>query len=199
MNIMKNFVYLALVLALAPLASATTVSLVLDGGGTSVTAGSTVTINVVADWAVSDNAVFNLKQSTTSAAGNATALAVGTLNAGFDLTNLPGNLCNVVSGARFILIDRINGVIAGGSPAITAGDPLYSFDLVIPGAATVGDMFTIDDATGSPVVNPGPDYGTGIHGGGDVTDIQPLTLTVVPEPMTIILLGLGTLFLRRRR
>jgi hypothetical protein len=196
---MKKLVCLALVLALAPLASATTVSLVLDGGGTTVTAGSTVTINVVADWAVSDNAVFNLKQSTTSAAGDATALAVGTLNAGFDLTNLPGSLANADAGTRFILIDRINGIIDSGSPAITAGDALYSFDLVIPAGAIIGDTFTIDDAFGTPVVTDGPPYGTGIHGGGDVIDMEPLILTAVPEPVTIASLGLGALFLSRRR
>jgi len=131
----------------------------LNGGGSSVMADSIVTIDVIADWAVSLNAGFNLMQSTTSSAGNATALAVGTLNAGFDQIAVNGNLCNVQSGSRFILIDRINGVIADGSPPIAAGDALYSFDLVIPELAAVGETFTIDDAFGSPVVNPGPDYG----------------------------------------
>jgi len=196
---MKKLICLALVLSLAQLASATTVSLVLDGGGTTVMADSTVTINVVADWAVSDNAGFNLMESTTSAAGDATALAVGTLNAGFDFISAAGTLCNVESGSRFILIDRINGVITDGSPPIAAGDALYSFDLLVPSGATVGDAFTIDDAFGEPVVSAGPPYATGIHGGGDVTDIEPLTLTVVPEPMTIVLLGLGSIFLFRRK
>jgi hypothetical protein len=197
---MKKLACLALLLALAPLAGATTVSLVLDGGGTTVTAGSTVTINVVADWAVSDNAGFNLKQSTTSAAGDATALAVGTLNAGFDLINAPGSLANAYAGTRFILIDRINGDIAVGSAAIPAGDPLYSFDLVIPAGAILDDTFTIDDAFGTPVFTDGPSYGTTVlYDGGNVTDVQSLTLTTVPEPVTIALLGLGTLFVLRRR
>ncbi|MHC4215232.1 MAG: PEP-CTERM sorting domain-containing protein [Planctomycetota bacterium] len=197
---MNKLASLTLVVVLTSFANAATVSLELDGGGTTVTAGSTVTINVTADWDVSDNAVFNLKQSTTSAAGNATAVAVGTLNAGFDsATTDPGFPVNTQSDTRFILIDRINGVIEGGSPAITAGVPLYSFDLLIPAGAVLNDTFTIDDAFGTPVVTGGPPYDTGIHGGGDVSDIGALTLTVVPEPTSIALLGLGCIFLVRRR
>ena len=197
---MDKLASLILVVVLTSLANAATVSLELDGGGTTVTAGSTVTINITADWDVSDNAGFNLKQSTTSAAGNATAVAVGTLNAGFDSVVInPGTLVNTQSGTRFILIDRINGVIDSVSPAITAGVPLYSFDLLIPAGAVLNDTFTIDDAFGAPVVTPGPDYSTGIHGGGDVSDIGALTLTVVPEPTTMALLGFGCVFLVRRR
>ena len=197
---MNKLASLTLVVVLTSLANAATVSLELDGGGTTVTAGDTVTINITADWDVTDNAGFNLKQSTTSAAGNATAVAVGTLNAGFDLTAFEGNLINTQSGTRFILIDRISGVIDSGSPAIAAGDPLYSFNLLIPAGAVLNDAFTIDDAFGLPVESAGPpEYSTGIHGGGDVSDIGSLTLTVVPEPTTIALLGFGCLFLVRRR
>ncbi len=196
---MNKLASLTLAVVLTSLTNAATVSLELDGGGTTVTAGSTVTINITADWDVSDDAGFNLKQSTTSAAGNATAVAVGTLNAGFDLIALVGNPINTQSGTRFILIDRIYGAINSGSPAITAGVPLYSFDLLIPVGAALNDTFTIDDAFGLPVVNSGPAYSTGIHGGGDVSDIGALTLTVVPEPTSIALLGLGCIFLVRRR
>jgi hypothetical protein len=169
-------------------------------GTTQVTAGSTVTIDLIADFDVRSGG-FNIKQSTTSSAGDATAVGVGTLHSGFDQTADNGNLCNVLSGTRFILIDRINGEAATASPDILAGQILYSFDLLIPSLASVGDQFTIDDAFGSPVVNGSDPYATAIYGpGGEaLNDITSLTLTVIPEPATVALLGFGSLCLFRKR
>jgi hypothetical protein len=129
-------------------------------------------------------------------------MGFGVLNIGFDQTTCNGNLCNVLSDTRFILIDRINGVAAGGSPDVLAGQILYSFDLLIPSLAAAGEEFVIDDAFGLPVVNGGPDpYVTALSaaGGETVTDIEMLTLTVTPEPATVALLALGGLCLCRKR
>jgi hypothetical protein len=65
-----------------------------------------------------------------------------------------------------------------GDPAIAVG-PQFSFDYV----GAVGDTATI-----SLFVD--PDY---------TTPVASVNVTVVPEPMTILLLSLGGLFLRRRR
>jgi hypothetical protein len=65
-----------------------------------------------------------------------------------------------------------------GDPPIAAGDQ-FSLDYV----GAVGDTATI-----SLFVD--PEY---------TTPVASVDVTVVPEPMTIILLGLGGLFLRRRR
>jgi hypothetical protein len=65
-----------------------------------------------------------------------------------------------------------------GDPAIAAGSQ-FSFDYV----GVVGDTATIS-------VFADPEY---------TTPIASVNVTVVPEPMTVILLGLGGLFLRRRR
>lgn len=65
-----------------------------------------------------------------------------------------------------------------GDPAIAIG-PQFSFDYV----GAVGDTATI-----SLFVD--PEY---------TTPVATVNVTVVPEPMTILLLGLGGLFLRRRR
>lgn len=65
-----------------------------------------------------------------------------------------------------------------GNPAIAAGSQ-FSFDYV----GAVGDTATI-----SLFVD--PEY---------TTPVASVNVTVVPEPMTVILLGLGGLFLRRRR
>ncbi len=176
-------------------------ALVPHSGVTEVTAGSTVTIDLIADFDVRSGG-FNIQQSTTSSAGDAAAVGVGALHSGFDQTADNGNLCNVLSGTRFILIDRINGEAAAASPEILAGQLLYSFDLLIPSLAAVGDQFTIDDAFGSPVVNGDPDpYATGLYGpaGESLNDITSLTLTVIPEPATLALLALGGLCLFKRK
>jgi len=65
-----------------------------------------------------------------------------------------------------------------GVPATTAGSQ-FSFDYV----GSVGDIATISLFTD-------PEY---------TTPAASVNVTVVPEPMTIVLLGLGALFLRRRR
>jgi hypothetical protein len=65
-----------------------------------------------------------------------------------------------------------------GVPPIAAG-PQFSFDYL----GAVGDIATI-----SLFVD--PEY---------TTPVASVNVTVVPEPMTVILLSLGALFLRRRR
>lgn len=65
-----------------------------------------------------------------------------------------------------------------GNPAIAAGSQ-FSFDYV----GAVGDTATI-----SLFVD--PEY---------TTPVASVNVTVVPEPMTVLLLSLGALFLRRRR
>ena len=65
-----------------------------------------------------------------------------------------------------------------GIPAIAAGSQ-FSFDYV----GAVGDTATI-----SLFVD--PEF---------TTPVASVNVTVVPEPMTVLLLGLGALFLRRRR
>ena len=65
-----------------------------------------------------------------------------------------------------------------GDPAIAAGSQ-FSFDYI----GAVGDTATIS-------VFADPEY---------TTPVASVNVTVVPEPMTVILLGLGGLFLRRRR
>ena len=65
-----------------------------------------------------------------------------------------------------------------GNPPIAAGSQ-FSFDYV----GAVGDTATIS-------LFLDPEY---------TTPVATVNITIVPEPMTVILLGLGGLFLRRRR
>jgi hypothetical protein len=73
---------------------------------------------------------------------------------------------------------ELTAAATNNNPPIAAGTQ-FSFDYV----GAVGDTATI-----SLFVD--PEY---------TTPVASVNLTVVPEPMTIILLGLGGLFLRRRR
>ena len=76
------------------------------------------------------------------------------------------------------------GVVAvnntDGTTAVWAGD-LVTFDMVAAEGAVIGDTYSLQFLDGSF----GEQFST--------------TVTVVPEPMTMALLGLGGLFLRRKK
>jgi hypothetical protein len=195
---MKKVLVLVLVLAMATAANAVTVD--IEGSKTGVLAGETITVSMSADTAA-DSYAISLGATTTSTAGDATA-AIGTLNTGFDNINNAGTLRNGMTnynGARYILIDRINGSVLLESPSVAAEATLYSFELTIPTGAVESDTFTIYAATGFGVFSPPPaGYAHQVSGSTPGTTNN-LVLTVIPEPMTIALLGLGGLFLRRRK
>ena len=204
---MKKLLILMLVLGLASVANAVTVSIV-SGGSSSIEVdvldlATAVNVDVVCDTAVTLNFSASFTESTTSAAGNSTSVA-GTLNGKFDATNLPGGSVDTTTtyGAgtpRYILVHRVSGVINAGSPAIGVGEKLYQdMAITLPGSAVKDDVFTISFARGTPTVGGPPPYGMLIDQVTPAT-LNALTITVVPEPMTILLLGLGGLCLRRRK
>jgi hypothetical protein len=189
---MKKLVAIALVLVMASVASA---GIGFVSSKTDVLAGETVTITLVATAVCNGFSVDALGGVGTAPAGVAT---LGTYNVG--LTALqPGYLEN---GAG-ILIDFIAAAPSAG--AIAAGANLYTFTYTVSSAATLGqtvviaplalgaEFFSTLDGVSYTVSNaPTADLG------GVTTPIDGLTLNVIPEPMTLGLLGLGGLFLRRR-
>jgi hypothetical protein len=200
MIIMRKLLTLVLILAMASMASAAAVDFYANGVKDltdCVMPDQAVTITVQADFAV-----IGLQMATTADGG--TAQAAGALDAGFDFLNIPGTLRNSAgTGTLFILIDKITGAVnvTGGSAPIAAGTDLYTFTWVAPaaqGTYTIGA--TPNGYTNPWFPPPPPAYTVQADGsqGELVNQFNPCTVCVVPEPMTIALLGLGGLFLRRR-
>jgi hypothetical protein len=202
---MKKLLILMLVLGLASVANAVTVSIVSKGSSAiDANAGDTVYVDVVCDTAVTVNFTASFMETTTSAAGNSTSTA-GSLDAGFTSTvSSNGGSVDTTAAygagtARYILVHRVNGVINTGDPAVSAGTKLYKdMAITLPALAALGDTFTIDFAVGYKTVGGPPAYSQLIDNA--IPDTRnALTITIVPEPMTILLLGLGGLCLRRRK
>ena len=95
--------------------------------------------------------------------------------------------------------------ISGADPTfvgVPAGEVVYSFMYHVPDEppstqitiTSTGDWF---DPTPPP--SDVKTLLTDVQSGPSVTSLTPLVLHIIPEPMTIALLGLGGLFLRRRK
>ena len=173
---MKKLMVLMLVLAISPLASAV-VTISLEGEGTSIlaTPGTTVRINIDAD---------------------------GLLIAMDALLGVSGG-------------DIISGAMSKADAASYGWDPGLSFDPLGLGTAsveigggtfgdsTIGTTGYIDIAFtgGTQLVSlsAGQSFGGSMDTGFGVPTFSQGVVTIVPEPMTLALLGLGGLFLRRRK
>jgi len=174
---MKKFLVLMLVLGLASAASATTINLSLTVGGSSsvsYTSGNTYQVDLKADQdlkAIGEIDFIVETSSNTSALGAWINGPAGGLN---DPGTLTGN-------------DILNAWY-GANDLRTAGTVLYSFNVTVyaNGTASIDNLSYIFDPA---YVMPPTNYDIGTLSG----------VSFVPEPMTIALLGLGGLFLRRRK
>ena len=176
---MKKVLVLALVLAVATMVSAGTVS--FQASNTNVLVGEVVSITVIATGNCTNIAIPQILSDNAGLASNR-ALA-----AGFNQFPQVGTIVN----AGNVLITGISGATPFAFPPVPvlAGTSLYTFDYTVPevGAGTVitisgaGSLsFMFDDFS-------------------QTTGMGSTSMTVVPEPMTIALLGLGGLFIRRRK
>ena len=173
---MKKILVLMLVLGMASMATA---ALTITGPS-SVVAGGTVTMYVTADaasavsgetaWVWIDYAIY--PASTGDALSNITKLAAmgGTLSAILDTTTYAPDAFKFVG----------------------ANDPPNPPEELLVGNWVSFDLTAVTTTQGNSIILNLMDANFNIIAGGK-------TVAVIPEPMTIGLLGLGGLFLRRRK
>lgn len=182
---MKKFMVLAMVMGIASFAVAGFVATVQDVEVAEVQAGDTVKICLVADADVLSGFAANVEIFINGLDDVQMVGTPGYINPGFT---------NQFSGPGFPGGATDNELILGafggynlGSPAVVAGSDLFCFTFDVPMDLVFSDEITIDTFSAF-----------GVDSQIDGVAIAPLTLHVVPEPISMSLLGLGGLFLRRR-
>lgn len=189
-NLMKkSVVSVVLVLVMFSVASAATGF--TSGGASSLDInvadlGNPITVDLTSDVGVAS--ILYMQVIDTSTVGGTAGPA--TVNAGFDLFAYGGSVVN--SGG--VLLKDVTGMLGVMNVYAQAfpANPLVTFSYTPPAGLPVGTLWDIAIGTGSVVTKDATGAVTGLN-------VSPLTLEVVPEPMTIVLLGLGGLFLRRRK
>jgi len=200
---MKKFVIVMLVLAMASMANGKMLYYTCPGltwnatnSWYDVSPNVSITINVRGDYDAASFGVGAVKITATQG-GDFSSVAIGTVNALFDAARSGGT---IRSGASYgVYITGISGSKNITSPLVPADSMFYTFSLTT--GSTVGDKIYIDDYQGT--VWGGAPRQTTVDGTqyDSVNGMAAITLTipVIPEPMTVLLLGLGGLFLRRRK
>ena len=194
---MKKFLVLVVVLALSSSAMAGLVELKIAGPQTEYYPSETITIQVYATEFSTDFPsdsigfmdIASMASDVDAIASNPSlnaALANGTIpdsTSPGDVLNEEGTLIQDIRG--YIEQGELVGVVFTEGAAV-----LYEFELHIP---------NVEYSTIITITMNGLDlYNLGYNDPG-YTATDTLEIHVTPEPMTIALLGLGGLFLRRRR
>jgi hypothetical protein len=106
---------------------------------------------------------------------------------------------DVKGGANGVHLLNVSGNVNVDTPVpVEPGNPLFTFLVHIDGEYS--DIIIIDDLNGpNPFFPPTPPPSINTKLNAAVVDCPPIEIHVTPEPMTLALLGLGGLFLRRRK
>ena len=186
---MKRLLAALLVLTIVPLANATMLDfdgaagMMWNGSQWEVNEGAIFTVQIVGDTAAQD-----FKVGAIAITGDFSGVALGTVSPGFDTLPLAGQLKD--GSFNDIWIIGVSGNTGLTTSPVAAGEVLYSFSMK---AGSAGNTITIDDWAG---VLPPP---TSSKINNTVVDMAGMSISIVPEPATLLLLGLGCLFLRKRR
>ena len=163
---MKKILVLLLVLCVASMANATTLS--WSQSSIDITIGTTAVVQLIAD----DAQGFNEKWVGNNASSTA---------------NITGVAALAAAGLDAVVVESPLSYV--GWWTVVSQDMVAPFDSV-----AAGNQYNVTiTASALGTITFDSDYGTG---GNDVLTVN---VVPVPEPMTIALLGLGGLFLRRRK
>jgi hypothetical protein len=179
---MKKLLVLMLVLGIASLANAAAINVL---GDSSVGVGVTKTYTITISGSIPDNGLISFDVEVHGSNAKATMSSWTIISTGRNtLLDYVGDLISTPP-------DYGKEVVAAQDSGTTAiGSTLLSFDLTGVTTGTI-DLTTEEIAFFT------------VTAGGGWNDLHPdmgsMQVTIVPEPMTLVLLGLGGLFLRRRR
>lgn len=200
---MKNLLILMLVLGLASVSQAQTVGLTVGGLSEyeALVGAQTITIALIADLGCSGAFLGAVVEGDS-------AISTNTINMGGSIANPAAGTGAVVGDVAWE--DNYNGALLSvfsvtASPAIAAGDVILSFDYTFTWNGTDPiDYWVAPLADGATYVYDGGSMPAALsyanlEVGGTPTDIGITGVHIIPEPMTIALLGLGGLALLRRR
>jgi len=171
------------VLALVTAASAGTIS--LSASKTSnIAIDEIITITIVSDVSIQGGVFATQIQTTNLSVGSAMTVA---MHSGLSLLPKAGTIKNagsVLVGYVTTGDNNVSGNIPIGGDAIAAGQALWT--MTFKGLAVGSTTISATE--------------TGVIDGDDneINSMGTVTVHVIPEPMTIALLGLGGLFLRRK-
>ena len=173
---MKKFLIVMLVLVMASAASAATVKLTVGGSSTvAVALGTTHTVDMSVDLGAKGCANIDFLADS--------GLLISAVGSWIPALSAASDNGTLTSGD---IIDAY-GNSAGGVPDQLPNTILYSFDVTVN---AYGDV--------TPFMGPTDAFYTDVSPGYFQVSAQS-PVSFVPEPMTIALLGLGGLFLRRRK
>ena len=184
---MKKLLILALVLSVASIANAT-IGLVASNSSPVAGENITMTIETTASELVGTIQVGIIRDDVSGGLA-----ATGSFNALFTTTDVGYNGVTLGLGDDAGDIGYISGIV--NLPNYATGT-LYTYTYTVSASATNGTVitFSLPDASGDPYYFPSE---AGLST-AEVVGISGTSVTVIPEPMTIALLGLGGLFLRRK-